>query len=301
MPAQLLGEGGLQFPDFSKIGSIAFWTAVVSIALVSGVESLLSAKAVDAIDPMQRESDLDQDMVSMGSGSTVAALIGGLPMISEIVRSSANIANGGKTQWANFFHGSFLLFFVLFASTVIELIPLSALAAMLVFTGFRLASPAEFKHMFEVGRQELYIFLVTLIGVVATDLIIGVLLGLVFKFLMMIFKGLPVKDLFRLKLRHEEHDGELEIHIDSKGLIFSNFLSLKSALDKAIKAHKNVKLDVSALLLIDHTCMQHLKLYDQKAKREGVGIQLSGLELFNSDSIHPLAQRYRDKYLTQKS
>ena len=108
---------------------------------MAAIESLLGTKAVDALDPYQRKSNLDKDLLAMGSSSSLAALIGGLPMISEIVRSSANVNNGGKTQWANFFHGAFLLVFLLLASSIIELIPLSALAAMLVFTGFRLASP----------------------------------------------------------------------------------------------------------------------------------------------------------------
>jgi MFS superfamily sulfate permease-like transporter len=135
-----LGDA-IVFPDFGKATSGVFWVAVMSFALISGLESLLSAKAVDTLDPWKRKSNLNRDLFAMGAGSSIAAAIGGLPMISEIVRSSANISNGGRTQWANFFHGVFLLIFLLLLKPVIMMIPLSALAAMLIFTGFRLASP----------------------------------------------------------------------------------------------------------------------------------------------------------------
>ena len=114
MPHHLFGADGITAPDFTKIGEGVFWSAVVTIALVAAIESLLSAKAVDALDPYQRKSNLNRDLFAMGASSSVAALIGGLPMISEIVRSSANVNNGGKTQWANFFHGLLLLIFLLF-------------------------------------------------------------------------------------------------------------------------------------------------------------------------------------------
>jgi len=145
----LLGDGGLQLPSFSKIDEGVFWIAVVGVALVSAIESLLSAKAVDTLDPYKRNSDLDKDLMAMGGGSSIAAVLGGLPMISEIVRSSANVTNGAKTQWANFYHGILLLVYVLIGVTIIEMIPIAALAAMLVFTGFKLAHPKEFIHKYK--------------------------------------------------------------------------------------------------------------------------------------------------------
>lgn len=126
---------GIVFPDFGQLRTGAFWISVVSNALVSAIESLLSAKAVDTLDPMKRKSNLDRDLMAMGGGSALAGLIGGLPMISEIVRSSANINAGARSQWANFFHGIFLLIFLLLLKPLIEQIPMAALAAMLVYTG----------------------------------------------------------------------------------------------------------------------------------------------------------------------
>ena len=145
------------FPDFSKIATVEFWEAVVTIGLVGSLESLLSAMAVDKLDPYKRHSNLDRDLTAVGTGNLVAGLIGGLPMIAEIVRSSANVNNGAKTQWANFFHGVFLLLFVAFFPKLIHSIPLAALAALLVFTGFRLASPKEFAKVMGVGKEQFFL------------------------------------------------------------------------------------------------------------------------------------------------
>jgi len=155
---------GFYFPDFSKITTMAFWEAVLSISLVGSLESLLSATAVDKLDLYKRSSDLDRDLTAVGIGNMVAGLIGGLPMIAEIVRSSANINNGAKTAWANFFHGLILLLFVVLFTGFIQSIPLASLAALLVYTGYRLASPETFARVKDVGKEQLFMFVVTIIG-----------------------------------------------------------------------------------------------------------------------------------------
>lgn len=293
LPNNLLGDDGIRFPDFSKIGMMTFWVAVISFALVSSVESLLSAKAVDALDPLERKSNLDKDLVAMGSGSAVAGAIGGLPMISEIVRSSANIANGGRTQWANFFHGTFLLLFLLLAKPIIEMIPLSALAAMLVFTGFRLASPKEFKRMAQIGFQELAIFIVTLVGVLATDLIIGVVLGMVFKYILVLSKGMPFKDLFRLII-HVDNTAEETIIIPStSSLVYTNFLKLKRVLDSVPISTKHVVLDLKHVLYIDHTTMSHLYAYQRDLESENRSFSFSNSVHLKPSSTHKMAQLVR--------
>lgn len=291
MPEQLLGEGGIAFPNFSKIGEGVFWSATISIALVAAIESLLSAKAVDEIDPLKRKSNLNKDLFAMGSSSSLAALIGGLPMISEIVRSSANINNGGKTQWANFFHGIFLLIFLLLASPLINLIPLSALAAMLVFTGFRLASPKEFKHMFQIGATEFSVFVLTLITTLATDLIIGIAAGIAFNFILLIFKRVRITELFKVKAEVRNEDGRAMIEI-SGAVVFSNFLGLKKKLDHTFENNNSVTVDLSKSPRIDHTVMGHLKAYQRQATLENKTLTLEGLQDKKAVSEHSLAERY---------
>lgn len=293
LPNNLLGDDGIRFPDFSKIGMMTFWVAVISFALVSSVESLLSAKAVDALDPLERKSNLDKDLVAMGSGSAVAGAIGGLPMISEIVRSSANIANGGRTQWANFFHGTFLLLFLLLAKPIIEMIPLSALAAMLVFTGFRLASPKEFKQMAQIGFQELAIFIVTLVGVLATDLIIGVVIGMVFKYILVLSKGMPFKDLFRLIIHVDNKAEETIIIPSTTSLVYTNFLKLKRVLDSVPTSAKYVVLDLKNVHYIDHTTVSHLHAYQRDLESENRSFSFSNSVHLKPSSTHKMAQLVR--------
>jgi MFS superfamily sulfate permease-like transporter len=128
-------------PDFSHLGSREFLIVVLTIALVGSLETLLSAAAVERLDPDRRRSDLDKDLLAVGVGTAVSGLAGGLPMIAEIVRSSANVNAGAKSGWANFFHGVYLLAAILFFPAILRHVPLAALAALLVFTGYRLASP----------------------------------------------------------------------------------------------------------------------------------------------------------------
>jgi len=288
MPDHLFGADGIQFPSFAKIGEGAFWIAVTGFALVSAIESLLSAKAVDSLDPYKRNSNLDKDLVAMGAGSSAAAAIGGLPMISEIVRSSANINNGGKTQWANFYHGVLLMIYILILSFAIELIPTAALAAMLVFTGFRLAHPREFKHTFEIGISDFFVFVVTIIGVLATDLLIGIAMGIVVNYILIFTKGASLKNIFRAGARVEENI----LHLNG-ALFFSNYLSLKKKIDAQLPKGEFI-LDFHDVELIDHTVMHHLHTYQKELKRKKVTMTMINMSHLHAVSGHPLAERRKN-------
>ena len=290
MPHNLFGSEGFKLPSFEKIATSAFWIAVTGFALVSAIETMLSAKAVDSLDPYKRTSNLDKDMISMGAGSSLAAAIGGLPMISEIVRSSANVNNGAKTTWSNFFHGLFLLVYLLIGVAVIEMIPIAALAAMLVFTGFRLASPKEFKHMFKIGLIELEIFLVTLFAVLATDLILGILIGILFKYVLIIFKGAKLNELFKSKGEQVAHENDVTLKL-SGAQIFSNYLSLKKKMNLALKEKNTIILDFKNVTFIDHTVMEHLEDYARQQKQKSKDVYMLNLDTLNPVSSHPLSAR----------
>ena len=285
----LLGGGGLKLPSFEKIATSAFWVAVVGVALVSAIESLLSAKAVDTLDPYKRKSDLDKDLIAMGAGSSVAAAVGGLPMISEIVRSSANVNNGAKTQWANFFHGMFLLIYVIIGVSVIEMIPNAALAAMLVFTGFKLAHPKEFKHMAEIGKTEIIVFVITLLAVLATDLIIGIVVGIIFTYIFIIAKGNPFGNLFKAQAEIKLNTLKL-----SGYLTFSNYLSLKKKMDEVLEQNDEIILDFANVEYIDHTVSHHLEDYERNAVLAGKKVKLINMEGLVPETGHPLAARSRN-------
>lgn len=284
----LLGGGGLKLPSFEKIGTSAFWVAVVGVALVSAIESLLSAKAVDSLDPYKRTSNLDKDLISMGGGSSLAAALGGLPMISEIVRSSANVNNGAKTQWANFYHGVFLLIYVIIGVTIIEMIPNAALAAMLVFTGFKLAHPKEFVHMAKIGIAEIVVFITTLGAVLATDLIIGIVIVIIATYIFVLIKGNPIGNLFKAK--GDINKNELKLN---GFLTFSNYLSLKKKMDTLLKDNEEIILDFENVDFIDHTVMHHIEDYERNAILIGKNVKQINLDGLNPISAHPLAARDR--------
>lgn len=283
---------GITLPSFEKIGTSAFWVAVTGVALVSGIESLLSAIAVDSQDPYKRKSNLNKDLVGVGLGSGIAGALGGLPMISEIVRSSANINNGAKTSWANFFHASFLLIFLLVGKSIIELIPLAALATMLIYTGFRLASPKEFKHMAQIGKAQLLIFLTTLVVVLLTDLLIGIASGIVLKIIIHIIYGTKPLNIFKANLTQEKDKNTEGIVVKIEGvLIFSNYLSFKSMMTKIITDNKSIKLDFSQIRLMDHTFQSRLSELISDWKHEGATVTQCNLTHLKSVSEHPMAAK----------
>jgi MFS superfamily sulfate permease-like transporter len=278
------------FPDFSKIATAEFWEAVVAICLVGSLESLLSAVAVDKLDPYRRHSDLDRDLTAVGVGNFVSGMIGGLPMIAEIVRSSANCNNGAKTGWANFFHGLFLLLFVVLFPRLIHSIPLASLASLLVFTGFRLASPKEFAKVMGIGKEQLFIFLVTIVGVLATDLLIGVAIGILAEFGVHMWAGVRLNNLFKIHFVLEPlEDGSLLVEIVGAA-IFSNFLTLKTALS-GIDRGRRVIFQLSNTFLIDHTVMEFLHDFQHTYQAQGGVCAFFGMQYHDTYSRHPLAVR----------
>ncbi len=283
---------GFAFPDFSMIGTAAFWISVVSICLVSSLESLLSAAAIDKLDPWQRQTDLNKDLTGLGIGSSVSGAIGGLPMISEIVRSTANIQFGARTQWSNFFHGLFMLVFVALFPAIIHEIPRAALAALLVFTGYKLASPREFYKTWEIGKEQPFLFLVTILGVLATDLLIGVAIGIATKIVLHILRGVNLKQLFSIAFQVDQINQDTwHVRIDGVA-IFSNFLSLKSSLTELPRG-KTIVIDLSNADFIDHTVMEFIHEFCTDYEKRGGHCEIHGLEVHEPVSAHPLAARRR--------
>ncbi|MDT4331001.1 SulP family inorganic anion transporter [Methylomonas sp. MED-D] len=281
---------GFYFPDFSKIADHEFWISVVTIWLVGSLESLLSASAVDKLDPYKRNSNLNRDLAAVGVGNLVSGMIGGLPMIAEIVRSSANINNGAKTGWANFFHGLFLLIFVALFPRLIHEIPLTSLAALLVFTGFRLASPKEFAKTLTVGLDNFAVFVITIIGVIATDLLVGVAIGIVVELLIHVSRGLKPGNIFSMAYHVNQTNADTYHIAVSGAAVFSNFISLKSLLAD-FPEKQNVFFDLTDVDLIDHTVMEFIHHYTEEYNHAGGRCQILGLDDHHSYSDHHLAAR----------
>ena len=214
-------------PDFGVLKHIFAWKWIALFAIIGSLESLLSSKAVDTLDPQKRKTDLNRDLLAVGVANTFVAFFGGIPMISEIVRSRANIDNGAKSKYSNMFHGLLLLGAIAAIPHLLNLIPLSALAAMLIFTGSRLAHPREFAHVYHVGKEQLLIFVSTIVGVLATDLLVGIMIGIAVKFAIHMINGVPLKSFFKPYLSVEQ-EGDDTYRVSAHGsAVFSNWIPFR--------------------------------------------------------------------------
>lgn len=290
LPGSLMGA--IVFPDFSMITSAVSIKYVVMFALVGSIESLLSVSAVDAMDPEKQSSDLNRDLLATGIGNLIASAIGGLPMISEIVRSKANIDSGAKSHMSNFFHGTFLLLSVALIPGLLQHIPMAALAAMLVYTGFRLASPNEFKHVYQIGSEQLFLFVSTMLVTLATDLLLGVAVGLVLKLILHLKNGVPVRSLFRAVVKEQRDGPRLTLEVQDAA-VFSNYLGLQKRLQAIAPDVREVTLDFSDCWVVDHTVLD--KLEKLANEWEGRTLVLAGLDNHVASSDHKLAARRRPR------
>jgi len=282
------------FADFSKWNETTFLLAVVSITLIATIESLLSIKAVDKLDVYKRRSNVNKDLKALGLATVFSGLIGGLPVVAVIARSSVNVNQGATSRWANFFHAVFVLLFVLLFTKLLTKIPLSALAGILVFTGYKLASPAKFKQMYQFGKDQFVIFLVTLISTLLFGLINGIGIGIVVTFAIQFYLMENRVEFLRTFTRpntllYEEEDGSL--HLSVKGhSSFINYLKLKEKLD-SIPANKSLILDFSLTSFVDNSVMEHIHHYKEDFKKKNSTLEVIGLDIHDSTSSHPFAAR----------
>ncbi len=268
---------GIVMPRFDYLLTGFGIQMMVTYSLVASLESLLTAKAIDKMDPYKRESNYNKELFAKGAGNIFSSFFGGLPIIAEVVRSSANVNNGAKTRWANFFHGGFLLFFVVFLGDIIHQIPLSALAAMLMVTGYKLASPGEFAKTLKVGKEQLIIFVSTIVFTLATDLLIGILAGILVKLIIHTINGVPLKSLFKpfftMVIIDEDH---YVIDVEHSA-IFSNFMSLKKHVED-LPNGKKITIDFTTTKLVDHSVMEHLHDLELAYERKGGEFTIIGLD-----------------------
>jgi MFS superfamily sulfate permease-like transporter len=288
LPGSILDA--IVFPDFSQITSTTSLKYVAMFALVGTIESTLTVLAVDSMDPRRQASDLNRDLFALGVGNLVAASIGGLPMISEVVRSKANVDSGARSGWANFFHGALLLIAVALAPGLLHHIPLAALAALLVFTGTRLASPRELGHAWKVGPDQLAIFTTTLLVTLATDLLVGVGAGLALKILLHWIRGAAPTTLLSARIDRDASGPELRLTLRGAAA-FPSLLKLRAEFDQLDPSIESVIVDLSQVRLVDHTFLNRLE--SMAAELSTATLVIEGLETMHASSSHPLAVRRR--------
>lgn len=277
----------VSFDGFSQTGT--FVKYVIMFALVGSLEALLTVKAIDLLDPFRRRSNTNKDLIALGIGNVIAGILGGLPMISEVARSSANVSNGGKTRWSNFFHGVFILLFLLLAVHFSDLIPKSALAAMLIGVGWKLAHPREFGHLAKIGKDQIVVFITTIVITLATDLLVGIASGILLKLILHVVREVPLNRLFKPKFTAS--DSTIEIF---EAAIFSNFIPIKSKI-LSFPHNSDVKIDFRKCYFIDHTVIESLHHMQDDFKNEGGSLTILGIGEFKPTSHHHLASRSKKR------
>ena len=285
----------LAFPDFSKVSQGNFIQAVIAITLIASIESLLSIKAVDKLDPQSRRSNVNKDLKALGLATTISGFLGGLNVVTVIARSSVNVNNGATNRSSNFFHALFLVVFILLFQEQLRKIPLAALAAILVYTGYKLATPKTITKIAKIGREQIIIFFVTLMTTLITNLITGISAGILVTF---IIHAVINKDVgFFLSnflkpnvLLYKEKDvGNFYVSV-KYFCTFINFYKLKGKLDM-VPENEDVILDFSLCNFVDHTVMEGLDNYSETFAKKGGNIEIIGLDRHETDSHHPFAIR----------
>lgn len=256
-----------------QMPSWSWAVSVFTLAFVATIESQLSTNAVDKLDPLKRRSDLNRDLISKGVCNTFLGFIGGLPIISEIVRSSANVLSGATQKSSNFFHGLFIALFLLLFPQVLNTIPLTTFAAILIYVGFRLAQPAQFVHLFRKNKYDFTVFTFTVVMTLATDLLIGILAGVLLEWAINAWRTRSLWGLIRLqyhKIVTQDHD---EICLDGP-CVFTNVLVLKKHIDEC--PHKKITVDIHENYVDPSAAQLLLDIQDDK-KRENIELQFKGL------------------------
>ncbi len=293
LPDNILRD--LASPDFSIWHSKKFILAVVAITLIASIESLLSIKAIDKLDPLARRSNVNKDLKALGLATVASGMLGGLNVVTVIARSSVNVNNGATNRSSNFFHALFLLSFILLFQDQLRRVPLAALAAILVYTGYKLATPDTFKKIAKIGKEQILIFLATLLTTLFTNLITGIGIGILVTFIIHIIinksLGLFLNHLYKPNiLMFKEADGD-NYYLSIKHFCsFLNFYKLKNKLD-AVPESEDVVLDFSMCSFVDHTVMEGLENYISAFEKKGGSMELIGLDLHETDSLHPFAVR----------
>ena len=265
--------GYLKFPDFSQISNKLVWETAFMIAIIGSLESLLSSEAADKLDTEKRITPANLELKAQGVGNIISGLIGGLPITQVVVRSSANAQAGGKTKMATIVHGVLLLVSVLLIPFILNLIPLASLAAILFVVGFKLAKPATFKAMYKLGVYQFIPFIITVVAIVFTDLLIGILIGLsISAFNILMFN-------YRTPIFFEEQDRKEKCYRMVLGRIvtFLNKGGIMQILNSIPEGSK-ITIDASKSVSIDYDIVEIIRDFEINAQFKGIEVDVINLE-----------------------
>ncbi|WPR76717.1 SulP family inorganic anion transporter [Algoriphagus sp. NG3] len=258
----------LTFPDFSGVGASTFWVVAATIAIIGSLETLLSIDAADKLDPLKRTTPPSKELVAQGIGNTVSGLMGGLPVTAVIVRSSANVASGARTKMSAIFHGILLMILVLAIPNILNMIPLSCLAAVLFLVGYKLAKPAIFQYMYRNGWDQFIPFIVTVIAILFTDLLVGIGIGMVFG----LFFVIKTNFIRAVTLTETRETYLLQFH---KDVSFLNKALLMKNLEK-IPEGSELIINTEKAQFIDHDIQVVLNDFIESSPDKNISVTLQG-------------------------
>lgn len=258
-------------PNFGGITNPEIWITAFTIALVASLETLLCVEATDKLDPNKRVTPTNRELLAQGTGNMISGMIGGLPITQVIVRSSANIQSGGRTKMSAIIHGFFLLISVILIPRLLNMIPLSVLAAILFVVGFKLAKPALFKSMYNLGWKQFVPFTVTVLGIIFTDLLVGIGLGLLVGIVVILIKSYQNSH-FLHKEGEDIDDGKIKMTLAEEVTFFNKGAILKE-LDK-LPEDSYLELDVRKTRYLDNDVIEILDDFTHKAKLRNITIKL---------------------------
>ncbi len=258
-------------PNFEMIGDPAIWLAAFTIALVASLETLLCVEATDKLDPRKRVTPTNRELLAQGAGNMLSGLIGGLPITQVIVRSSANVQSGGRTKASAIIHGFFLLTSVILIPKLLNMIPLSVLAAVLLLVGYKLAKPQLFKQMYQLGWKQYLPFTVTVLGIIFTDLLIGIGMGLAVGLVVILIKSYQNSHFLHIQ---DKSNGNHKIKMTlAEEVTFFNKGAILKELDN-IPRDSFLELDVRNTRYLDHDIVEILEDFSEKAKNRNIDIKL---------------------------
>ena len=258
-------------PDWSMIFKSELWIIAFTIAIVASLETLLCTEATDKMDPAKDVTPTNRELIAQGVGNITSGFIGGLPVTQVIVRSSANIQSGGKTKLATIIHGVFIAISVFILPDILNMIPLSSLAAILLMVGYKLAKPSIFKEMAGQGRDQFLTFIITFLSIVFTDLLVGIGIGLAVGFFMILRKNFFTPFSYSEKIG----DGEPIEIILSENVTFLNKASILQALN-AIPAKSSVIIDASFTHYIHPDVIEIIDDFIIKSEQHETSVKIKG-------------------------
>jgi carbonic anhydrase len=262
-------------PDFAQLKNKDVYLTAITLTLVASIETLLSVEAIDKLDPEKRTTPNNRELKAQGIGNIISGLIGGLPMTAVIVRGSANIDSGAKSKASSFFHGCFLLLSVIFIPSLINMIPLSALAAILLMTGYKLTKVSLFKEIYQQGSQHFIPFLVTIIAILFTDLLIGISIGMVVGALFILKRSAGNSFFLHKK---EFAKGNSYSLILSEEVTFLNKAAIAEVLE-SFTPHSNVVIDGAKSKFIDDDVLEIINDYKTKALKKNIKVEVLGMSV----------------------